>query len=237
MPDGKNYPRKFYKKAEYEALDGAFVIKLDGRIVKTPSKVDLVIPKEDLAEAISHEWNEQEEFIKPDKMPLTKLTNTAIDRVETRSTEIIDEIAKYISSDLLCYRAENPKELVEQQGERWDSVLSWAENALGIRLNVTRGIVHVDQPDASIVAAKQELGKYDAFILSGLHNMTTLLGSGILPLAIIKKHISADDAWDMAHIDEDWQAQQWGVDEEAKARREKRKNEMELLAKYLGFFL
>ena len=229
----KTYPKRFYKTVTVQSVEDRFAILLDGKSVKTPGKRELYLPNEPLASAICSEWDVQGERLDPESMILTKLANTAIDRVQPRKNEIIADLLKYISSDLLCYRAESPKELVERQNEKWSPILGWAEHELAISLKITSGILHVDQSQEAIDNAQHHISEYDAFILSGLHNMTTLLGSAILSLAHLKGHIDLDHVWSVAHVDEDWQSEHWGVDEEAHVRREKRFVEMQSISRFL----
>ncbi|WP_308909508.1 ATP12 family chaperone protein [Pseudokordiimonas caeni] len=207
--------KRFYKAVAVEAGEGGFTIALDGHIVKTPAKATLVMPTETLAEAVAAEWAAQEETVKPDAMPLTRLANTALDRVALRMEEVAAEVVAFGGSDLLCYRADEPEELVARQAAVWTPYLDWARDALGAPLIVTSGIMPVLQPEASLVALRAEVAALDAHRLTALHGLTNGFGSLVLALARIKGFAGVDALWEAARLDETYQEEQWGVDEEA----------------------
>jgi chaperone required for assembly of F1-ATPase len=210
-----------------------FGILLDGKPARTPAKAALAVPTKALAEAVAAEWQAQGERVDPATMPLTRLANSAIDGVRGREAEVRADIAKYASSDLVCYRAEAPEELMRRQAEAWDPVLAWSRDALGTRLAVARGIMPVTQSEAATSAVSAALLDRDAFALAALHVMTTLMGSALLALAHASGHLTADAAWAAAHVDEDWQTSRWGEDAETAARRERRWAEMQAASRML----
>jgi chaperone required for assembly of F1-ATPase len=180
---------------------------------------------------VAAEWERQRETIEPAEMPLTRLLNSAIDGVALTMTETRADIVRYAGSDLLCYRAEEPDTLVERQAHAFDPVLRWAAESLGARFNVTAGIVHVAQPPQALAAIAAALDSYDdPAALAALSVMTTLSGSALLALAVARGFLSAEAAWRAAHVDEDFQAERWGADAEAMARREARRREFEAAA-------
>jgi chaperone required for assembly of F1-ATPase len=201
-------------------------VLLDGRPLRTPAKAILQLPNTALAEAIAAEWDAQGERIEPLSMPLTKLANTIIDGVIGREAEVAADIVKYAGSDLVCYRAAEPPELVARQASAWDPILAWAGETLGARLVTSSGIAPVEQPRAALAAVARALKDADAFRLAALHVMTTLMGSAVLALAHANRAMTAAEAWALAHVDEDVQAEKWGHDAEAMARREHRRREM-----------
>lgn len=219
-------PKRFYKEVGLGATWGGFAVLLDGRPVRTPAKNDLVLPRERLAVLAAEEWAEQGERIDPATMPLTKLCNTAIDRVRDREGEIAAEIAQYASSDLVCYRAERPPKLVELQAKAWNPVLDWAERELAAAFVVATGLMPVAQPSESVAKVREFLENYDCFALCALHNMTTLTGSALMTLAHAGGFRSLEETWAAAHVDEDFQIEAWGRDAEAEARRAFRWGEM-----------
>jgi len=229
----RSLPRRFFELADYEQRPEGWLIVLDGRPVKTPCKASLVLPSKALARAVAQEWAAQGETIDPETMLLTKLANTAIDRVKGREGEVAQEIAGYASSDLLCYRADSPQELAELQGAIWDPVLEWAASTLAARFQRVAGVVHVAQPEETLAAVGRAIEAFDAFGLTGLHNMTTLTGSCLLALAYGHRHLTAEQAWHAALVDEDWQISQWGEDREARERREKRWGEFVASCRFL----
>ena len=199
---------------------GRAALLLDGKPVRTPGKAPLSVPAHGLGQAIADEWRAQGDHIDPRTMPLTKLANTAIDGIEGRSEAVVDDIMAHAKSDLLCYRASGPEGLVAAQGQHWDPLIAWAKDGLHAPLTLAQGIVHVAQADGSMAAIRNEIEGFDAFGLAALHVMTTLTGSALLALAVALKRLSPEEAWAAAHVDEDWQAGQWGEDAEAKARRD-----------------
>lgn len=219
--------KRFYKKATTAPVEGGFGVFLDDRAIKTPMKSPLTVPTAALGEAIAAEWMAQGEFIEPEVMPFTKFANTALDRVEGRREAIIADFIAYAGSDLLCYRADGPESLVNRQIQSWDPILDWARTAHGIELNSTTGIIHTDQPAESLNRLAKLFDAEDCFVLAALHNVTTLTGSAVLALAYGKGATSAQDVWTAAHVDEDWNIEQWGSDVEAEALRASRRKEFD----------
>ena len=210
-----------------------FSVLLDGRPIRTPLKKPLALPTRALAEAVAAEWEAQGPKIDPRTMLLTKLANTAIDRVASDRGRIIAEIVQFASSDLVCYRAAAPEGLAERQALYWDPVLAWAKSTPGATFTVTRGIVHVAQPEAGLEAIRLHLTGQSDWSLTAMHNITTLLGSALLAAMIAARSIAAEAAWLAGHVDEDWQIEQWGADEEAMARRAARRREFDTCVRFL----
>jgi chaperone required for assembly of F1-ATPase len=223
-------PKRFYIDV---AVGGDGALLLDGKPVRTPAKAPLVLPTRALAEAVAGEWRAQGERIDPATMPLTKLANSAIDGVAGREQAVIDDILKHAGSDLVCYRAAGPRGLVDAQTKHWDRVLDWARDALGAPLVALDGVVHVAQPQASLDRLGQELAGRDRFALAALHVMTALTGSALLALAVALGRLTPEEAWEAAHVDEDWQISQWGEDEEAAERRDNRRRDFAAAATLL----
>ncbi|MCJ8520602.1 chaperone required for assembly of F1-ATPase [Pseudorhizobium tarimense] len=221
-------PKRFYEDVSIaDGEGGGYVIALDGRPVRTPAKNPLSAPTAALAELMRAEWAAQGEFINPATMPVTKLVNTAIDGVAADPQAVFEDILRFSSSDLLCYRADAPDALVVRQSERWDPLIDWAANDLGARFILIEGIMPRDQPREAISAFAVTLRKYATPIeLACLHTVTSLTWSAILALAFAEGRISADEAWSLAHLDEDWTEEHWGVDAEAQLRRTRRHEEL-----------
>lgn len=227
-------PKRFYSEANVVEQDGQHAVALDGRVARTPAKSLLAFSKPEMAAAAAAEWNGQGSHIDPFSMPITRIANSAIDGVRTSRQAVIDEISKYGGSDLLCYRVDQPEELVRRQSEAWDPVLAWAADRLGARLIVTHGIQHKQQPPEALAAIAKAVACYDEFGLASLHAITTLTGSVILALAVAEGYLEPEAAWAAAHVDEDYQAQLWGQDEEAQQRRAWRWREMEAASRLLA---
>jgi chaperone required for assembly of F1-ATPase len=206
---------------------------LDGKPLRTPAKHEFAVPTRALAEAIAAEWQAQRHHIDPRSMPLTRLANSAIDGVAGRQAQVRAEIVKYLASDLVCYRAAAPSELVRRQAEAWDPILDWCEQALGVRLAVTQGVMPVAQPEDAGALLEAWLKARDTFALAALSVMTTLLGSAVLAVAQAQGRLDDAAAWRAAHIDEDFQAGKWGVDPLAKARRDQQWGQMQAASRLL----
>jgi chaperone required for assembly of F1-ATPase len=223
--------KRFYKGAEVTEEGGRFALSLDGRRARTPGRNLIAAQNPALMLALAQEWERQRETIDPADMPLTRLLNSAIDGVAHTMAETRADILRYAGSDLLCYRAEEPDTLVARQAHAFDPVLRWAADELGARFTVTAGVTHVAQPPEALAAIGAALDAYDDPIaLAALSVMTTLTGSALLALAVARRFLTAEAAWRAAHVDEDFQAERWGVDAEAKAQREARRREFDAAA-------
>lgn len=222
-------PKRFYKTVSIIKDADHHAIHLDDRPIKTPMKNTLKVPSENLAKAIAKEWDDQQEEIDHETMISTKLANTAIDRVGPRRKEIMDEIINFAGTDLLCYRDESIRDLQDLESQIWDPFLSWLETDHDVKLKSASGITHVSQDEEELLKFKALYDAFDEYALTALHNMTSLTGSAILPLALtLGKGWKRDDIWSAAHVDEDYQIKRWGVDEEAEKHRNNRHNEYNL---------
>jgi chaperone required for assembly of F1-ATPase len=235
--------KRFYQSAGVGDVlaDGTFPILLDGKPVRTPARRHLAAPTHALAQRIADEWNAQQDVIDPAHMPLTRLANAIIDAVADNPGPVADEIAKYLETDLLCYRAGSPDALVDAQTQAWDPVLAWARDELGARFVQIQGVTFSAQPDEAIAAAgaaipsgADKIPVKDIWRLGAISSITTLTGSALLALAVAAGAIDPEKAWEAAHVDEDFQARQWGHDELAKARRAYRLTEFEAAATVLA---
>jgi chaperone required for assembly of F1-ATPase len=223
----KILPRRFYAAASIIPNGNGFALALDGKTAKTPAKHDFVLPTRALADAIAAEWAEQGETIDFATMPLTRLAFTAIDGVAANMQAVIDDISKYAETDLVCYRAAEPRSLAEAQAAAWDPVLDFAAMHLDAHFFRAEGVVFVAQPAAARAAVKARVAAVGdsaaaPFALSALSVMTALTGSVLIALALTGGALSLDEAWRAAHVDEDFQIRQWGEDREAMQRRERR---------------
>jgi len=223
---------RFYRQAGVAAGEGGFEIALDGKPVLTPARRVLAAPTHALAAAIAAEWERQAAHIDPASMPLTRLANAVIDGVAEAPATVAAEIAKYLGTDLVCYRAEAPEGLVASQAQHWDPILAFARDELKARFVLAAGVVHVAQPAEALAAAGAAMPD-EIWRLGALALLTTLTGSALIALALARGMISTEAAWLAAHVDEDWQMQQWGRDEVALARRALREAEFRAAATVL----
>lgn len=219
-------PKRFYAEVTAAPIPEGFAIQLDGRSIRTPKRLLLTVPAAPIAEAIADEWRAQTTLIDPATMPLTRLVNAAIDGVAGQEPAVRADIVKYAGTDLLCYRAERPETLIVRQRDAWDPLLAWTRDKLAADLRVAGGVVHVAQSPAALERIAAQLQPLSAITLAALHSATTLTGSAILALACLHGRLGADEAWRLAHVDEDFQIEQWGWDAEAKHTRDRKWAEM-----------
>jgi chaperone required for assembly of F1-ATPase len=210
--------KRFYASAGVAETEGGFSITLDGRPIKTPSGKIVVAPRKEIAEAIAAEWQAQGETIAPLTMPLTRFANSVVEAVAGRTDPVADDIAKYLGTDLLFYRAGHPEALVAKEAAHWDPIVFWAAESLGAHFILSEGIVHVRQPDSAIAAARAAFPS-DPWSIAALHVVTTITGSALLALALAHEVRDPDQIWTAAHVDEDWNIEKWGIDEEVAHRR------------------
>ena len=209
--------KRFWKQAQvYEENDG-FGIALDARPVKTPAKRTLVVPTRGFADAIAAEWDAQGEQIDPSSMPFTRSANAAIDKVATQHTEVAEMLAAYGDSDLLCYRADYPDVLIARQQEQWDPILDWAAEVLGARLEPRSGVMHAPQDPDVLDSLTARVRAQTTFELAGFHDLVSLSGSLILAFAATHDLFAPKEMWDISRLDEIWQSEEWGADDEAEA--------------------
>lgn len=209
--------KRFWEQATAEVAPDGYTVKLDGRAVKTPAKELLVVPTQEFAQAIATEWEAQYKEIDPLTMPFTRSANAAIDKVAHQKAEVADMLAAYGDSDLLCYRAEHPSTLVLRQSEQWDPLLDWAAEALSARLETRQGVMHESQRPEALKTLTDRVHRMSVFELAGFHDLVSLSGSLILGFAAALNVHSAKAIWEISRLDELWQAEEWGADEEAEA--------------------
>jgi chaperone required for assembly of F1-ATPase len=225
--------KRFYEQAVAAPAAGSVALLLDGRPVKTPARAALEVPTDELAEAIAAEWNAQGETVDPRSMSLTGLANAAIDRAAPDRAAFAAGLARYGESDLLCYRAEGPRPLVERQAAAWDPLLAWARRRYDVDFTVTAGIVHQRQPPATVERLAAAVSARDAFRLAALSPLVTISGSLVIALALAEGEIGLEQAWAAATVDEAWQAEQWGEDPLAVEALENRRREFEAAYRFL----
>jgi chaperone required for assembly of F1-ATPase len=217
--------KRFWTSVEVGEEGGGWGVRLDGRPLKTPARATLAVPTQMLAEAVAGEWCDVDGEVEPRAMPLTGLSNAAIDRIAPARQDFAALTARYGEADLACYRTEWPPELAARQIERWDPLLVWARRRYDVDFSITSGLMHVPQPPATIERLAHEVAALDAFQLAGLSPLATVGGSLVAALAVFEKAVPADEAWQAVSIDERWQLEQWGADPQAEAALDLRRRD------------
>jgi chaperone required for assembly of F1-ATPase len=225
-------PLKFYKTVTCEPFEAGYGVLLDGRAVRTPSRERLVLPTARLCELVAAEWAGQVDIVDLATMPATRLAFTAVDRIGAHRAHTIAEVVNFAGSDLLCYPAEAPASLVERQARRWGVVLDWAREELGLTFELATGIIHKPQPEATLAKVAALAAEADDYALAALALAAGLFGSAILALALWRNQLDGDAAFELSRLDEAFQEEQWGVDEEAAERTANRRAEAEMLDRW-----
>ncbi|WP_299567399.1 ATP12 family protein [uncultured Sulfitobacter sp.] len=207
--------KRFWKEAEVMPQDDGFSVALDGRPVRTPAKRHLIVPTKEMAKAIAIEWDAQDGVIQPETMPVTKTANSAIDKVAVQHAEVAEMLAAYGDSDLLCYRAPAPEALVARQAEMWDPLLEWSAQTLGAPLQSHTGVMHVPQDSRSLEILRARTFALTAFELAAFHDLVSLSGSLVIGFAATHDFLPADALWRISRLDEIWEEEQWGEDDDA----------------------
>lgn len=236
--DRQTFPKRFYKSVRVveTVSDGeaTYQVELDEKPVKTPGRNALALPTKKAAQLVAEEWDTVETEINPLLMPVTRIVNTSIDGVIDQAQAVAEDIIRYAGTDLLCYRADAPQGLVDRQVKHWDPILDWISSTHDAHFETGEGVLHVEQPKQAIANFAQALKAYpDPFSLTCLHTFTSLSGSAIIALAIAEGHLEASSAWQVAHVDEDWNISQWGEDFEAAQRRKQRWTEFDAAYKLM----
>jgi chaperone required for assembly of F1-ATPase len=226
--------KRFYRAAEVIAVDGGFAVTLDGRPARTWAGVPMVLPTAALARAIAEEFLAQEATIRPDTMPQLQLAATAIDRVGPRREAIIEQLVAYARSDLLCYRAAEPAELVARQEGAWQPLLEWVADTWGAELAVTRGVMPVVQPPGAVEALRAAVVDLDPVELTALAALVPASGSLVVGLAVVAGRISAEEAFGVAQVEETYQMERWGEIAEAAERRRRLRADILAAAAFLA---
>jgi len=228
-PPATDRPRRFYKAVEVQPEAGAFAVRLDGRPVRSPKGAALQAPAEALARRIAAEWAGQGDSLDLAGMGLTRLAHTAADLAPEAAAALADEQARYASSDLLSYREADNIALAEQEAAAWDPWLAWAERELGVRLQAVAGVLHRPQPPEALERVRALSSELEPYALTGLAYATALFGSWVLGMAALRGALDAAEAYELSRLDEAWQEDRWGVDEEAAQRTAARRRDARLI--------
>jgi chaperone required for assembly of F1-ATPase len=218
--------KRFWTTAAVTEAASGWGVALDGKPLRTPARAALTLPTEALAHAIAAEWNAQGELVNPRAMPLTGLANAAIDRVAPDAAAFADGLAVFAENELLAYRADHPAPLVAHQAAKWDPWLVWARQRHDIIFTIVTGIIHRPQPPETLARITAAYRALDAFRLAALNPAVTISGSALIGLAVADGAMDAATAWTIGHLDELWQAEQWGKDPLAEAGHAERQADL-----------
>ena len=202
--------KKFYKQVTVREEQGGYAVCLDNRPVKTPAKKALALPNASLAEAVADEWRTEAEEIDPSLMTMTHLANSAVDRVSVHREAVIDEIAGFAETDLVCYRTSELPKLKNRQDRQWTPLLDWLKEAKEVELQVTESVLPISQNQADLEALRNAVASYDDYVLSALHMVTSACGSVVLGLATADGKIDGETAWELSLLEETFQINEWG---------------------------
>ena len=225
--------RRFWDKVRIVENEGGFSITLDDKLVHTPGKRILVVPNHALAEALSTEWNSQNDTVEPGRIPLTRHANSTIDSGVLRRAEVIEEVVRYGATDLVCYRATDPPELIERQIAGWHPLVEWISSKFKIRLQIVSSILPVAQSRATIDGFRIAVSAFDDFPLTGLHAATAACGSLVIALGLAHGQLNAEVAWSLSQLDETYQLERWGQDAEAVNRRARLLTDIEVASQFM----
>ena len=232
--DKVELPKRFYKETGIAPdADGGFVVTLDGRPTRTPGRIPVVVPVEQLAHLMAAEWAAQGERIDAETMPTARLVNSAIESGVGRLEAFREEVVKYAGSDLLLYRAESPRELVADEEAAWDAALVKLARHFGVAFQPTIGIIHQGQPETTLARIAEAIAEEELLAMTALVSITSLTGSGLLTVGLRHGLFTPDEVWTAAHVDEDFNMRLWGETPEALGRRQKRRNEFDAAVKVL----
>lgn len=226
--------RRFYREVAVAERDGAFVILLDEKPARTLGGAAFVVPTRALAEAMADEWRGQGDPLDPATMILIRLAQAAIDHVGRRRGEVIDHALAFGRSDALCYRAEASEALAARQNAVWDPLLEWARSSCGLRLMADAGIGYIEQPADAVLRMQELAADLDDFTLAAFDAAATATGSFVFALALVEGHLSADEVFHAALLEELYQLETWGRDAEAEARRLRLGEELAAIGRFVG---
>ena len=227
--------KRFWKMVTTEQTDDGWRVLLDGRPVSTPARRPCFVPVSEMAAEIAEEWAAQEEDVRPLEMPMTRTAATCLDRVSPHLEDVRASLAAYGETDLICYRAERPRELIDRQCEGWDPLLDWASKELGATLKTGHGVMHVAQAPRAIGRLADALQRLNAWQLTAMADLIQISGSLVLALAVERRRLDAGQAWHLSRIDEQWNIEEWGDDEEAASLAARRETDFRHAAKVLGY--
>ena len=228
----KKFAKRFYQDVTTAQAEGGWLVKLDGRTLKTPGKFTLLIRNQKAAQLVAAEWNAQAEHIRPETMPVTRLLNVVVEQTPENRDALIAEARKYAGTDVLCYREGEMRLQAEEQAEKWDPVLIWAAEQ-GVALKTTDSLIAIEQDETALDALAEYARSLENMPLTLFVHLVAVFGSAILAMAVMKAHLTGGEAYELSRFDEIWQIKYWGEDEDAKERSDTIRAEVKSLCELL----
>ncbi len=225
--------KRFWSEVSVREMDGKYAVMLDDRELKTPYKNPLHLPSRALAEAVAEEWAAVDGEINPNIMPMTKMCNSAVERITQQREDIQNHLLEYLENDLLVYRASEPEALVKRQ-RAWDEPMNWVQR-FGIQLHTTQGIMAIDQPAENNHHAREWIEKLDNYQMVSFYEYVVITGSFVLGMAVVEGEISAEKAFDLSRLDDDFQAETWGMVDVKKEERDQKLVEIQQAQTFISF--
>lgn len=226
--------KRFWAAVTTEPGSAGWSIFLDGRLVKTPMKAPLHLPTEALAQAVAAEWDAQDGELDPAAMPMTRHANTALDRVRGQEPVMADQVTAFARGETLCYRSDGPDVLRQRQEAVWDDPLCWVANRLGHSFTVTHAVLPVEQPPALLAAVSAYARGLDLYSLTALLQAAGLTKSFCLAMALVEQYLQPHQIHALAHLEELYQMEQWGRDDEQAARLDGLASELDQLYQFFS---
>ncbi|XP_035515622.1 ATP synthase mitochondrial F1 complex assembly factor 2 [Morone saxatilis] len=204
--------KRFYQDVSISQGEGGlYEVNLDKRKLKTPGGKLFTVPNEAMAMAVATEWDAQRDALKFYTMHLTTLCNTALDNPTQRTKDqMISAALKFLETDTVCYRVEEPHGLVELQKNEWDPVLHWIENRYNVTIGSSSSILGPEIPEATKDTFRQHLKSYNFWSLTGLEYVINQLKSVVLSMGLIDRHLSVEQAVLLSRLEEEYQIRHWG---------------------------
>ncbi len=233
MTDAPALPRRFYETATVVENGDRYGVALDARTLRTPGGAVFVSPTRALAQLCADEWMAQGEHIAPASMPVSQLAFASIDWTPKSRDQLADYVTAFGETDLCCHRAESPADLRNKQAEHWDPIVTWAGEALGLKLPVVPGIIAARVDAETLASLREHVLALDDFPMTALSQATGLAGSVLIGFALLRGKLTADEAFQAAALDNLWGLGKWGEDDEARVRLIGQHAEFRAIASYI----
>jgi chaperone required for assembly of F1-ATPase len=217
--------KRFWKQVTVEPEGGGWQVALDGRRLKTQGKRPQTVPSRALAQLLAGEWAAQGEEVDAAAFPHRDMADYAIDMIASEDDDVIAKLLGFMETDTLCYRADPDEPLYRRQLDMWEPLVTAFEAREGVKVERASGIIHRPQPAGTLAALKDKLKALDPLVIAPLFTLTSLSASLIVGLAALEDEADPEALWNAANLEEDWQIELWGADEEAIALRKRRLGE------------